>query len=448
MKRFGSCCAARSAIGWLGIFKGNKFVSNAAKIVELPAKDEASSGFDVERVRSDFPILDQEVYGKPLVYLDNAASAQKPRSVIDAMSEVAEKYYSNVHRGVHRLSQLSTDAFEAARHKTATFINAQTEREIIFTRGATEAINLVAASYGRTFLQEGDEIILSHMEHHSNIVPWQLLRDEKGIVLKIVPIDDDGNFVFEEFEKLLNKKTKLVAVTHVSNALGSIVPISDVIRLAREQGVPVLVDGCQAAPHMRLDMQDLDADFYAFSGHKIYGPTGIGVLYGKEDILNSMPPYQGGGEMIASVSFEKTTFKKTPHRFEAGTPAIIEAVGLGAAVDYMSRLDFGKITAHEQDLLDYATEKLRGFNDIKLIGTAKEKASIISFVMDGVHAHDIGTVVDRAGVALRVGHHCAEPVMQRYGLAATARASFGMYNTRDEVDAFIGAIEQVKELFG
>ena len=422
-------------------------MNNAAKIVSLQTHD-AAIPFDVERVRADFPILGQEVYGKPLVYLDNGASSQKPRAVIDAMTEMMETSYANVHRGVHLLSQIATDSFEAARQKSAAFINAASENEIIFTRGATEAINLVAASYGRKFLSKGDEIILSHMEHHSNIVPWQLLREEIGIELKIVPIDDDGNFLFEEFEKLITKKTKLVAVTHVSNALGSVVPVKEVIRTAHSHGALVLIDGCQAAPHMAIDVQDLDADFYTFSGHKIYGPTGVGVLYGKEDLLNTMPPYQGGGDMIASVSFEKTTFKKAPHRFEAGTPAIIEVVGLGAALDYISEIGLSNIAAHEQGLLDYATEQLRGFNDIRLIGTAREKASIISFVMDGVHAHDVGTIVDRAGVAIRVGHHCAEPVMQRFGVAATARASFGFYNTRTEVDKLVDALQSVRELFG
>ncbi|MEX2451105.1 MAG: cysteine desulfurase [Rhodospirillales bacterium] len=422
-------------------------MNDTATIIPM-TESGAEAGFDVKRLRADFPILDQEVYGKPLVYLDNAASAQKPRAVIDAMSGVAETCYSNVHRGVHRLSQLATDAFEGARRKTARFINAKSDNEIIFTRGATEAINLVAASYGRTFLKAGDEIILSHMEHHSNIVPWQMLRAEKGIEIKVVPIDDDGNFEMAAFLDLLSAKTKLVAVTHISNALGSVVPVKQVIEAAHDRGALVLIDGCQAVPHMSVDVQDLDADFYAFSGHKLYGPTGIGVLYGKEDVLNGMPPYQGGGEMIASVSFEKTTFKKAPHRFEAGTPAIIEAIGLGAAIDYISGVGFAGIAAHERDLLTYATERLREFNDIRLIGTAREKAGIVSFVMDGVHAHDVGTIVDREGIAIRVGHHCAEPVMQRYGVTATARASFGLYNTRAEVDKFVDALQSVKELFG
>ncbi|MEL0107528.1 MAG: cysteine desulfurase [Rhodospirillaceae bacterium] len=422
-------------------------MSKTTNVVPISAQQDAIE-FDVERVRADFPILSQEVYGKPLVYLDNAASAQKPRAVIDAMSHVMETGYSNVHRGVHRLSQVATDAFEKARNTTAAFINAQSDNEIIFTRGATEAINLVAATYGRKNIGAGDEIVVSHMEHHSNIVPWQMLCEETGAVLKVVPIDDDGNFLFDEYEKLVSDKTKLVAVTHVSNALGSVVPVKDVIDVAHRYGAVVLIDGCQAAPHMAVDVQNLDADFYAFSGHKVYGPTGIGVLYGKEDLLNSMPPYQGGGEMIASVSFEKSTYKKSPHRFEAGTPAIVEAIGLGAAIDYINGVGLDHISKHEQGLLKYATERMRGINTIRLIGTANDKASIVSFVLEGVHAHDVGTIVDRAGVAIRVGHHCAEPVMQRFGVAATARASFGFYNTRAEVDKLVESLQEVKELFG
>ena len=422
-------------------------MSKTTNVVPISAQQDAIE-FDVERVRADFPILSQEVYGKPLVYLDNAASAQKPRAVIDAMSHVMETGYSNVHRGVHRLSQVATDAFEKARNTTAAFINAQSDNEIIFTRGATEAINLVAATYGRKNIGAGDEIVVSHMEHHSNIVPWQMLCKETGAVLKVLPIDDDGNFLFDEYEKLVSDKTKLVAVTHVSNALGSVVPVKDVIDVAHRYGAVVLIDGCQAAPHMAVDVQNLDADFYAFSGHKVYGPTGIGVLYGKEDLLNSMPPYQGGGEMIASVSFEKSTYKKSPHRFEAGTPAIVEAIGLGAAIDYINGVGLDHISKHEQGLLKYATERMRGINTIRLIGTANDKASIVSFVLEGVHAHDVGTIVDRAGVAIRVGHHCAEPVMQRFGVAATARASFGFYNTRAEVDKLVESLQEVKELFG
>lgn len=412
------------------------------------AGDNSSLAFDVERVREDFPVLSQEVYGKPLVYLDNGASAQKPRQVIEAMTEAYETYYSNIHRGVHRLSQQSTEAYEAARKKIAGFLNARSENEIVFTRNATEGINLVAQSYGRAFLKEGDEIILSHMEHHANIVPWQLLRDQIGVVLKVVPIDDDGNLDFAAYEDLLGPKTKLVAMTHISNALGSIVPITDVIRLAHDQGAKVLVDGCQAAPHCAVDVQALDADFYVFAPHKVYGPTGIGVLYGKEDVLNSMPPWQGGGDMIATVSFEKTTYQKAPLRFEAGTPPIVEVIGLGAAVDYVTELGMDNIAAHEEGLLHYATQKLSEIDGLTIIGQAREKAAIISFVMDCAHPHDIGTIIDRAGVAVRTGHHCAEPVMARFDLAATARASFGLYNTREEVDSLAEGIGFVKEMFG
>ncbi len=423
-------------------------MTKATNVVEMTAGDNSMSAFDVERVRADFPILEQTVYGRPLVYLDNAASSQKPRQVINAMSEAYETYYSNVHRGLHNLSQRATDGFEAGREKIARFINAGSDDEIVFTRGATEAINLVAATYGRAFLGEGDEVIISHMEHHSNIVPWQMLRDEKGITLKVVPIDDDGNFLLDEYEKLLTPRTKLVAVTHISNALGTITPMADIVRLAHDRGALVLVDGCQALPHMKVDVRALDVDFYAFSSHKMYGPTGIGVLYGKSDILNTMPPYQGGGEMIASVSFEETTYKAAPHRFEAGTPAIVEAVGLGAAVDYLEALGMDNVAAHESGLLAYATQKLSAVPGLTINGQAKEKAGIIAFLMENAHAHDIGTIVDRAGVAVRAGHHCAQPVMDRFGVAATARASFGLYNTREEVDVLVEALAAVRELLG
>jgi len=408
----------------------------------------AAQAFDVEAVRADFPILQREVYGKPLVYLDSAASAQKPRQVIEAMSAMAEGHYSNVHRGVHRLSQEATDRFEEAREAVARFVKAPAVEEIVFTKGATEAINLVAQSYGDAFLKEGDEVIISTLEHHSNIVPWQLLRDRKGIVLKVVPIGDDGSFLFEAFEKLLSPKTKLVAVAHISNALGTVMPVKEIVRAAHAVGAKVLLDGCQAAPHHAVDVQGLDVDFYCFSGHKIYGPTGIGVLYGKRDLLNAMPPYQGGGEMIASVSFEQTTFKETPHRFEAGTPPILEAAGIEAAVRYIEAIGHEAIAAHEAGLLAYATERLSQVPGLRIVGTAPEKAAIVSFVMEGVHAHDIGTIVDRMGVAVRVGHHCAEPLMHRMGVDATARASFGIYNRLDEVDALAEALQKVQELFG
>lgn len=416
--------------------------------VNLAPGDNSTLAFDLERVRADFPILRQKIYGKPLIYLDNAASLQKPRQVLEAMNRAYETYYSNVHRGVHYMSQHATEAFEAGREKLATFINAGSPDEIIFTRGATEAINLVAASYGRKFLQAGDEVILSHLEHHSNIVPWQLLRQDKGIVIKVAPIDDAGNFLLDEYEQLLGPKTKLVAITHISNALGTITPIKEIIRRAHQRQIPVLVDGAQAAAHSRIDVQDLDADFYALSSHKMYGPTGIGVLYGKAELLEKMPPYQGGGEMISNVTFEKTTFKAPPHRFEAGTPAIVEAIGLGAAVDYLNAIGIDSIAAHENGLLAYGSERLSAIPGITLMGTAKEKAGILSFVFEGAHAHDVGTIVDRAGIAIRAGHHCAQPVMERLGVTATARASFAIYNRREEVDALADALIKVKELFG
>ncbi|MCZ4281950.1 cysteine desulfurase [Kiloniella laminariae] len=411
------------------------------------AGDNSLLAFDVEKVREDFPILKREIYGRPLVYLDSAASAQKPRQVLDRMQEAYETYYSNVHRGVHSLSQTCTEAFESGRNAAARFINAESPELCVLTKGATEAINLVAHSYGRHFLKAGDEIIISHMEHHSNIVPWQLLRDQIGIVIKVVPIDGDANFLFDEYEKLFTPRTKLVSITHISNAVGTVTPIRDIIRVAHEHGAKVMVDGCQAAPHAIIDVQDLDADFYCFSGHKVYGPSGIGVLYGKRDLLNSMPPYQGGGEMIDLVTFEKTTYKDTPHRFEAGTPAIVEAIGLGAAIEYVEALGKENISAHEHGILAYATERLSRIPGLTIIGRAKEKASILSFIMEEAHAHDIGTILDRRGVAVRAGHHCAQPLMQRFDLPATARASFGIYNTRAEVDALADALEKVRELF-
>jgi cysteine desulfurase/selenocysteine lyase len=398
-------------------------------------------------VREDFPILRQEVYGKPLVYLDNAASAQKPRQVIGAMSHALETCYANVHRGAHYLSQHATDAYEQSRAKVQAFLGAERPEEIIFTHGATEAINLVATSYGQGFLKQGDEVVLSVLEHHANIVPWQLLRERTGIEIKVAPIDDDGNFLFDEFEKLLTPRTKMVAITHISNALGTITPIAAIIEAAHAVGAKVLVDGCQAAPHQHLDVRALDADFYVFAPHKIYGPTGIGVLYGKTELLNAMPPYQGGGEMIRKVTFEKTTFQDIPHRFEAGTPPIVEAIGLGAAVDYLTAVGQAAVEAHEAGLLAYATERLADIPGLTIVGRAREKASIVSFVMEGAHPHDIGTVIDRAGVAVRAGHHCAQPLMERFGLSATARASFGLYNTREEVDTLADALATVREIF-
>ena len=423
----------------------NDATGSAAKIVR---GDNSAQAFDVARVRADFPILSQTVYGRPLVYLDSAASAQKPRQVIEAMTQSYETCYANVHRGVHRMSQLATDAFEGGREKVAKFMNAGSADEIVFTRNATEAFNLIASCFGQVHLGTGDEIVISTLEHHANIVPWQLLRERLGVVIRVVPIDDQGNFLLDEYEALLGPRTKLVAVTHVSNALGTVVPVKRVIDLAHARNIPVLIDGCQAAPHMAIDVRALNADFYIFTGHKVYGPTGIGVLYGKRDLLNALPPYQGGGEMIASVTFEKTTFKEAPHRFEAGTPPIVEVIGLGAAIDYVTGLEQDAIAAHEAGLRSYAEERLSGVRGVRLIGTAKEKASIVSFVMDNAHPHDIGTIVDRAGVAVRTGHHCAQPLMERLDVTATARASIGLYNTRADIDTLAEALESVSEIFG
>ena len=405
-------------------------------------------GFDVESVREDFPILKQEIYGKPLVFLDSAASAQKPRAVIEAIKHCYEEEYANIHRGVYYLSMRATEAFEEARDKVRRFLNAAESREIVFVRGATEAINLVAQSYGRTFLREGDEIVITAMEHHSNIVPWQFLRDEKGLALRVAPIDDDGEFLLEEYEKLLNPRTKLVSVIHGSNAIGTIVPVREIIRLAHARGIPVLVDGCQAVPHLQVDVQELDCDFYVFSGHKLYGPTGIGVLYGKAALLEAMPPYQGGGEMITSVTFEKSEFNAIPYKFEAGTPHIAGAIGLGAAIDYLGALGIEDVGGHERGVLEHATRLLSEMKGVRLVGTARDKASILSFVIDGVHAHDVGTVLDHQGVAVRAGHHCAQPVMERFGVDATVRASFALYNTVEEAEALAAAVAKVGEIFG
>jgi cysteine desulfurase/selenocysteine lyase len=410
--------------------------------------DSRRSGFDVERVRQDFPILARKIHGKPLVYLDNGATSQKPRAVIDAI----ERYYaaenSNIHRGVHHLSERATAAYEAAREKVRRFVNAQREQEIIFVRGTTEAINLVAQSYGRTFLKEGDEIIISAMEHHSNIVPWQLLCEQVRARLRVAPINHDGELVIDEYHRLLNDKTKFVAITHVSNALGTIVPIKEIVKLAHERGVPVLVDGAQAVPHLKVDVQEIGCDFYAFSGHKMFGPTGVGVLYGRSDLLDSMPPYQGGGDMISLVTFEKTHYNVLPYKFEAGTPNIAGGIGLGAAIDYLDGLDWPQVAAHEHDLLIYATHALSEIESLRIIGTAKEKAGVVSFVFDRVHAHDVGTILDQEGVAVRAGHHCAMPAMQRFGVPATTRASFAFYNTREEVDVLARAVRKVLKVFG
>jgi cysteine desulfurase/selenocysteine lyase len=405
------------------------------------------NAYDVNAVRADFPILSRTVYGKPLVYLDNAASAQKPRSVIDAESRVYEEEYANVHRGLHYLSGAATDAFEATREAVKRFINAASIKEVIYTRGTTEAINLVAQSYGRAFLKEGDEIIVSVLEHHSNIVPWQLLAQEKGLVLKVAPIDDDGNFLLDEFEKLLSPRTKLVSITYMSNALGTIVPVKAVIDRAHAVGAKVLLDAAQAITHMPVDVQALGCDFLAFSGHKLYGPTGIGILYGREELLEAMPPWQGGGEMIRTVSFSGTTFAELPAKFEAGTPAIAQTIALKAAIDYVTALGLDTIAAHERELLDYGVERLSHIPGLTIVGRARERASIISFAMDCAHPHDIGTVIDQAGIAVRAGHHCAQPLMERLHLPATARASFGLYNTKAEIDVLAEALDKVIKLF-
>jgi cysteine desulfurase/selenocysteine lyase len=404
--------------------------------------------FPVERLRQDFPILATTVRGKPLVYLDNAATAQKPQAVIDTLDRYYRAENANVHRGVHYLSELATAEYEAARDKARVFLNAADRREIIFVRGTTEAINLVAQSYGRTFLKAGDEIVITAMEHHSNIVPWQMLCEQTGAVLRVVPIDDDGAMIFAEYERLLNERTRLVSVAHISNALGTINPVQQMVDLAHTRGVPVLLDGAQAAPHVALDVRALDCDFYAFSGHKLFGPTGIGVLYGKAALLETMPPVQGGGDMISSVTFEKTTYNQLPYKFEAGTPHIAGVIGLGAAIDYVQAVGLEGIAAYEGELLAYVTERLSSLPQVRIIGTAKHKASVTSFVVEGVHPHDVGTILDDQGVAIRAGHHCAQPVMQRFGVPATNRASLAFYNTHAEIDALVAGLHKVVEVFG
>ena len=403
--------------------------------------------WDVERVRRDFPALHQQVHGKPLIYLDNAATSQKPQVVIDALMAYYARENSNVHRGVHLLSEKATQAYEAGRACVQRFLNAADTREIVFVRGATEGINLVAASYGRTWVGAGDEIIISTIEHHSNIVPWQILCEEKGAVLRVIPVNDNGELLLDEYARLLGPRTKLVAVGHISNALGTINPIAQMIGMAHRQGVPVLIDGSQAVPHLRVDVRALDCDFYVFSGHKILGPTGIGVLYGKAEWLERMPPYQSGGDMIASVSFEKTTYNALPYKFEAGTPHIAGVIGLGVALDYLSGLGLDRVVAYERELLAYGTAALDAVPGVRIIGTAKEKASVLSFIVDGVHAHDVGTILDQAGVAVRAGHHCAMPVMQRFGVPATVRASLAFYNTHEELDVLVAGLHDVREIF-
>ncbi len=402
---------------------------------------------DMTRLRWDFPILRQRVHGKPLVYLDNASTTQKPRSVIEAITRYYATANANVHRGVHVMSERSTQAYEEARSKVARFLHARDDREIVFVRGATEAINLVAQTFGRTRLGAEDEVLITAMEHHSNIVPWQMLCEQTGAVMKVSPVTDAGELDLAEYANLLNRRTRLVSVTHVSNALGTVNPVREMIEMAHRRDIPVLVDGAQAAPHMKVDVQSLDCDFYTFSGHKTYGPTGIGVLYGKANLLDAMPPYQGGGDMILQVSFEKTHYNAIPYKFEAGTPDIAGAIGLGAAVDYLEEIGMDTIAAHEHELLEYATEAVREVPGIRIVGTARAKAGILSFVLDGAHPHDIGTILDHEGIAIRAGHHCAMPLMERLGLPATARASFGLYNTREEVEALAAAIRKVREMF-
>jgi cysteine desulfurase / selenocysteine lyase len=402
--------------------------------------------FDVEEVRKDFPILSQQVNGKPLIYFDNAATSQKPQAVIDAITDYYSTYNSNVHRGVHALSQKATMAYEASRIKIKNFINASDAHEVIFTKGTTEAINLVAHAYGRKLLKAGDEIIISYLEHHSNIVPWQMLCEATGSILRVIPIDDNGDIIFEEFESLLSEKTKLVSVTHISNALGTINPVGEIIRKAHAVGARVMVDGAQAIHHTKIDVQLLDCDFYAFSGHKMYGPTGVGILYGKLDLLNEMNPFLGGGDMIKTVSFEETVYNELPHKFEAGTPNIEGSIALGAAVDYINSIGIENIEAYERELLQYATEKVQQIEGFRIIGTAKEKASVISFIVEGTHPYDVGVILDKMGIAVRTGHHCTQPLMERFKLPGTCRASFAFYNTKEEIDTFIKGVEKANKM--
>ncbi|MBW7962593.1 cysteine desulfurase [Bradyrhizobium sp. BR 10261] len=406
-----------------------------------------NGSYDLTRVRQDFPILSMQVHGKPLVYLDNAASAQKPRVVLDRLTQAYTSEYANVHRGLHYLANAATEAYEGARDKVAAFLNAERREEIVFTRGATEAINLVAQTFGRERIAEGDEIVLSIMEHHANIVPWHFLRERQGAVIRWAPVDDDGNFLIDEFEKLLNARTRLVAITQMSNVLGSVVPVKEVVRLAHARGIPVLIDGSQAAVHMDVDVRDIGCDFYVITGHKLYGPTGIGALYGKYVHLATMPPFNGGGEMIREVSCGNVSYGEPPHRFEAGTPPIVQAIGLGAAIDYVQSIGKERIRKHENSLLAHAQERLRGINSLRIIGTAADKGPVVSFEMKNAHAHDFATVIDRSGVAVRAGTHCAMPLLDRFGVTATCRASFALYNTMDEVDALAEALTRAQELF-
>jgi cysteine desulfurase/selenocysteine lyase len=416
-------------------------------VSQQPKTGSAARGFDVEKLRRDFPILEQRVHGKPLVYLDNAATSQKPQVVIDAISRYYEQENSNIHRGVHFLSERATEEYEAARSSAQEFIHAPKPHEVIFVRGTTEAINLVAQTYGRAHVGAGDEVLITAMEHHSDIVPWQILCDEKHARLRVAPISDTGELLLDEFANLLGPRTKLVAAAHVSNALGTVNPVRQMIEMTHSRNIPILIDGAQAVPHCAVDVQELDCDFYAFSAHKMYGPTGIGILYGKSALLEEMPPYQGGGDMIASVSFEKTVYNRLPYKFEAGTPHISGGIGLGTAIEYLNSIGMNAIAAHEHELLTYATDAVAEVPGVRLVGTAKEKAAVLSFVMEGIHPHDIGTVLDQEGIAIRTGHHCAQPIMTRFGIDATARASFALYNTREEVDALVRGIHKVREVF-
>ena len=406
-----------------------------------------NGAYDVSRIRADFPILAMPVYGKPLVYLDNAASAQKPQAVLDRLNQAYTTQYANVHRGLHYLANEATEAYEGARAKVAAFLNAKRSEEIVFTRNATEAINLVAYTFGRERIKPGDEIVLSIMEHHSNIVPWHFLRERQGAVIKWAPVDDEGHFLIDEFEKLLGPRTKMVAITHMSNVLGTLVPVKDVVRLAHARGIPVLIDGAQAAVHHDIDVSDIDCDFYAFTGHKLYGPTGIGVLYGKYEHLAAMPPFNGGGEMIREVFEDRVTYGEPPHKFEAGTPSIVQAIGLGAAIDYVASVGKARIRAHESSLVRYAHDRLGEINSLRIIGQAKDKGPIVSFEMKGAHPHDVATIIDRAGVAVRAGTHCVMPLLARFGVTATCRASFAMYNTREEVNSLAQALVKAREFF-
>jgi cysteine desulfurase/selenocysteine lyase len=407
----------------------------------------SNGAYDVNRIREDFPILGMQVYGKPLVYLDNAASAQKPQVVLDRLQQAYTSEYANVHRGLHYLANTATEGYEGAREKVRAFLNASRPEEIIFTRNATEAINLVAYTFARERVKAGDEIVLSIMEHHSNIVPWHFLRERQGAVIKWAPVDDDGNFLLDEFEKLLSPRTKMVAITHMSNMLGTVVPVKDVVKLCKARGIPLLVDGSQAAVHMDVDVQDIGCDFYAFTGHKVYGPSGIGVLYGRYDLLAAMPPFNGGGEMIRDVFEDRISYGDPPHRFEAGTPPIVQAIGLGAAIDYINSIGKSRIRAHESAVSAYAHQKLREINSIRIFGHAKDKGPILSFDMKGAHPHDVATIIDRAGVAVRAGTHCVMPLLNRYGVTATCRASFALYNTKDEVDSLARALAKAQEIF-